>query len=107
MKANAREAFLNTIGETPKVSMLEYLASLRQYGHKPLQLGEVTIGKTVYAAPRSQAWARACGTIIMGCKPIMVRGGAERSAARSRLPAEHRRDVPMLAHQQFCRRRWV
>jgi hypothetical protein len=33
-------------------SMLEYLASLRQYGHTPEYIGEVTIGRTVYAAGR-------------------------------------------------------
>lgn len=33
-----------------KLSMLEYLASLRQYGHTPTYLGDVTIGRTVYAA---------------------------------------------------------
>lgn len=34
------------------MSMLEYLASLRQYGHKPEYIGDVTIGRTVYAAGR-------------------------------------------------------
>lgn len=33
-----------------KLSMLEYLASLRQYGHTPTYLGDITIGRTVYAA---------------------------------------------------------
>lgn len=33
-------------------SMLEYLASLRQYGHTPEYIGDVTIGRTVYAAGR-------------------------------------------------------
>jgi hypothetical protein len=31
-------------------SMLEYLASLRQHGCTPQNIGEVTIGRTVYAA---------------------------------------------------------
>jgi len=31
-------------------SMLEYLASLRQYGHRPVRLGEIRIGRTHYAA---------------------------------------------------------
>ena len=31
-------------------SMLEYLASLRQHDHAPLQLGEVHLGKTLYIA---------------------------------------------------------
>jgi hypothetical protein len=33
-------------------SMLEYLAGLRRYGHTPEYIGEVTIGRTVYAAGR-------------------------------------------------------
>lgn len=32
--------------------MLEYLASLRKYGHTPECIGDVTIGRTVYAAGR-------------------------------------------------------
>ena len=32
--------------------MLEYLASLRRYGHTPEYIGDVTIGRTVYAAGR-------------------------------------------------------
>jgi hypothetical protein len=32
------------------ISMLEYLAGLRKYGHTPLRIGTVTIGRTVYAA---------------------------------------------------------
>lgn len=31
-------------------SMIEYLASLRRYGHTPESIGDVTIGRTVYAA---------------------------------------------------------
>lgn len=31
-------------------SMLEYLAGLRKHGHRPVQLGEVVIGRTHYAA---------------------------------------------------------
>lgn len=32
------------------VSMLEYLAGLRKHGHRPVQIGEVVIGRTHYAA---------------------------------------------------------
>lgn len=35
---------------TTQLSMLEYLASLRQYGCTPQNIGDVTIGRTVYAA---------------------------------------------------------
>jgi len=32
------------------ISMLEYLAGLRRHGSEPLNIGEATIGRTVYAA---------------------------------------------------------
>ena len=34
------------------ISMLEYLASIRKHGHTPEAIGDVTIGRTVYAAGR-------------------------------------------------------
>ena len=71
-------------------SMLEYLASLRKHGHRPVHIGEVVIGKTHYAA----------GDFV---SPERDAPAGSRAAREGRkIPSEHR-----IALMPMYRSDWV